>query len=301
MLQKTPADAKLRAMIIFNPTAGRRRRKLDNFVGALNALNIQTEINETSGPGDATNIARSANKAEWDVVIAAGGDGTINEIVNGLDVHSPALAILPLGTANVLALELGLPSSPQALAALIESGSSADVYLPTANGRSFVLMAGIGFDAHVVDNMQPAFKRRFGKLAYVLLTFAGLRQYSRTRYSVVIDGKPYTAATAIAANGHYYGGRFICASQATLFQPSLHVCLFQCNGPWNAMRYAAGLVTGRLASFPDVQIVPAKRIDVQGPAGEPVQGDGDIVARLPVEILAAHQAIRIICPLQAGR
>jgi diacylglycerol kinase family enzyme len=201
-----------------------------------------------------------------------------------------------MGTANVLALELDLPNEPRAAADLVVHGESLLVQLPRVNGRSFVLMAGVGFDARVVEAVTPPLKKKLGKLAYVWKTLIGFRRYSRTFYRIDIDGAEHRAASAVIANGRLYGGRFSFASEARLDSPLLHVCLLGKTGAWNALRYAVGLVRGRLADYPDVTIVTGRSIHIDGDPSEPVQADGDIICRLPVDIEAAQASVRIICP-----
>lgn len=262
----------------------------------LTAYRCAFEIRETAGPGAAENIARQASNEDFHAIVVAGGDGTINEAVNGLVGTDMPMAVIPLGTANVLAAEIGLSSNSTNVARTIISGTAKPAHLGLVNGRHFILMAGIGFDAHVVKNVRPQMKRRFGKGAYVLETLRALSTFTFQTYHLNLDGQDWQAASAIIANGHYYGGRFVCAPDASLDQTDLHCCLFAKPGRWNTMRYAGGLLTGTLGSFPDVHVVPARKIIIDGPPADPVQGDGDILAVLPATIQAAPQTINIIRP-----
>ena len=141
-----------RILVIHNPTAGSSARtKLRRFVELLSEDGAEVAVRATAGPGDATAIAAAAGDGKWDAIVAAGGDGTVNEIVNGLGPNSPSLGILPLGTANVLALELGLPVAAPDAARLIARGGVRQLYFAAIEGRRFVMMAGVGFDARVVD------------------------------------------------------------------------------------------------------------------------------------------------------
>jgi len=287
-----------RILVIHNPTAGSSARtKLRRFVELLSEDGTEVAVRATAGPGDATAIAAAAGDGKWDAIVAAGGDGTVNEIVNGLGPNSPSLGILPLGTANVLALELGLPVAAPDAACLIARGGVRQLYFAAIEGRRFVMMAGVGFDARVVDAVgSSGLKRRFEKLAYVWQAVTGLSRFSHALFSVEIDGASHTVASAIVANGRYYGGRFICAPDARLDSPNLHVCLFAGNGAWDTVRYAVAMVLGRLHRTPDVRIVIGRSIRITGDAGEPVQADGDIVARLPVHITADSVRLSVICP-----
>jgi diacylglycerol kinase family enzyme len=194
----------------------------------------------------------------------------------------------------VLAAALGVSGDPVRLANAISAGHSREVAVGRVNGRTFTMMAGIGFDAHVVAHVNPTLKRLTGKLAYVFETLMQLWRYRHVMYDVRVDGRMHRAASAIIAKGHFYGGRFICAPDARLEAPELQACLFGRAGRLHVMRYAAALLLGRLHRLHDVSIVPARCVEIAGPVGEPVQGDGDTLARLPVRIEVAAGTFRLI-------
>jgi YegS/Rv2252/BmrU family lipid kinase len=292
-----------RLLIIRNPTAGRRGGPFAGTLHRLRALGCQVEVRETAAPGDAEAWARDSAAAGYDVVVAAGGDGTIREVINGLAgiPDAPPLAILPLGTANVLAVEIGLSSDPAALADTIAAGAGQPICLgrirgQTGRGTVFTAMAGVGFDAHVVAGVDLGLKRILGKGAYVAEAFRQLVAYRFPRYRVVADGRAYEAASVIVANGRHYAGRYVCAPAAAIAEPLLHVCLFDSGGRLATLRYMVALQTGRLAARPDYRIVPARHVTIEAPAGEPVQADGDIVAHLPVDIDVVPGALRLVMP-----
>ncbi|WP_247878361.1 diacylglycerol kinase family protein [Azospirillum sp. TSO22-1] len=293
-----------RILVIHNPVAGARRaRRLRATVEALTQrFGSEVTVVATTGRGDAEAIARAQVPGSCDALAVAGGDGTINEAINGLAARGAGsagipLGIVPLGTANVLAHELGLPLDPEGTAATLALGTVRPVHLGVANGRCFAMMAGAGLDARVVERVSTRLKRLIGKAAYVAETLARLAEPGR-RYRVTIDGQCWEVASVIAANGHFYGGRFVCAPDACLTDPRLHVCLFQQPGRWNAVRYLWGVTAGRLHRFADYRVVPAERLTITGPDGEPVQGDGDVVARLPVEIAVSPWTLPVIVPPQ---
>ena len=290
------ADQPPNLLIIRNPTAGSgRRAALFRAVqSALLNAGCRIDIHDTKGPGAAEDMAHAARHGTYDAVIVAGGDGTINEAVNGLAGSDLPLGIIPLGTANVLAAELDLPEGAAAIARIIADGISIPVHLGQANGRFFIQMAGIGFDAHVVSKVQPRLKRLIGKGAYVVESIRALWGFAFRRYHLTIDGQTYETASAVIANGHYYGGRFTCAPAARIDRPVLHVCLFERAGPWHALRYAVGLALGRLHRMPDVRIVEASFIVIEGPAGDPLQGDGEILNILPAVVSVAREKIRVL-------
>lgn len=284
-------------LVIYNPTAGwRRRRRLEHVLMRLGELGCEITTRETMQRGDAEAFAREARVAHYDVVAVAGGDGTINETANGLGPDAPALAVIPLGTANVLAAELGLSGDLDDAATVIARGRPRLIRLGAVNGRRFLIMAGIGFDAHVVASVGTRLKRRLGKAAYVLMTLASLARYRFRRYRLTVDGTAYDVASAVIANGRYYGGTFVCAPDARLEDPTLHVCMFLTAGPLSALRYAAAMVLGRLQTLSDVRVVEGKRVAVLDGAGEPVQSDGDIVCALPLYAEADAGRIAVLVP-----
>lgn len=286
-----------KVLVIHNPSAGRRRRRgLAAVLRHLEEAGCAVTVRPTTARGDAETLAREAAAEGWDVVAVAGGDGTINEAVNGLYGHAVPLAVIPLGTANVMAAELGMPSEPAAIAEVIAGAPVRDIHLGTANGRLFVMMAGVGFDARVVEAMPARVKRALGRGAYALMFLAGLFRFSRSRYRAIVDGKAHGAASAVIANGHFYAGRHTCAPLARLDEPLLYVCLFLRPGPLRALRYGLWLLLGRLERLDDVLILPGRQVAIEGPAGEPVQGDGDIIARVPFQAGLAEKTLSVVAP-----
>ena len=172
-------------VIIFNPTAGRRRAALLwRVLDVLVANGVRLDLAETRCPGDAERLAREAVRAGAPMVVAAGGDGTIAEVANGLMDSSVRLGIIPLGTANVLAHELSLPFAPSAVAAALAFGRTRPLWpglARTAGGsRLFVQMLGVGFDAHVVHQLPLPLKRMLGRGAYVVQSLRELLRYDYT-------------------------------------------------------------------------------------------------------------------------
>lgn len=272
-----------RIRVIYNPAAGwRRRRRLDRVLAELRALGCRVTLDETKAPGDAASYARDIDAAACDAVVAAGGDGTINEVMNGLAGSALPLGIVPLGTANVFAAELGLPRAPRAIAESIAFGRPIPVYCGSANGRRFAMMVGIGFDARIVEGLDLGLKRVFGKAAYVASALGAWARHANCAYTVEIDGTTFPAAAVVIAKGHYYGGRFVVAAKARLDEPLLHVALFAGPGRGDLLRYARALALNRIAALGDVRVLPAREVRVTGPAGELIQLDGDLAAGLPL-------------------
>jgi YegS/Rv2252/BmrU family lipid kinase len=306
MPQEIPADSSTemtrarRVLVIYNPAAGQwRRRRLQATLDELEELGCLITLHKTTHRGDAEAKAQSLTLEDCDVVVAAGGDGTINEVANGLINASgevPPLAIIPLGTANVLAQEIGLRGQPTAIAEAIAKGPLMQAHLGHANGRHFIMMAGVGFDAHVVSNVDLALKRTTGKLAYVIETLAQALHYGFPACHVTIDGRSFQACSVVVCNGRHYGGPFIAAPHADLTQPTFEVCLLEKGGWLHVLRYGLALTMGRLHSLPDVRIESGRSIRIEGDVGLPVQADGDIIAELPVEIGVSEKTLTLVIP-----
>lgn len=289
----------LRALVIHNPAAGgRRRRRLAATLRLLEAEGCRIMLCETKGPGDAERLARAIDPATCDMIVAAGGDGTINEVANGLIAsgHRVPLAIVPLGTANVLAKEIGLRTGPRDVAGAILRRRSRPVHPGLANGRHFVQMAGAGIDAHVVQGVNLALKRRTGKLAYVVESLVQAFRYDFPLLTVTIDGARHTARMVVVCNGRHYGGPFVAAPEASLAAEEFHVVMLEQGGIGAVLRYGAALLAGRLPYLPDVRVIAGRQIRIEGPLGAPVQGDGDTIASLMVDIGPGRATLDLIVP-----
>jgi len=282
-----------RYLIIHNPNAGRRRRgRLMQVVGELARLGVSVEIAATERAGHATEIARASSG--FDAVVAAGGDGTINEVANGMDDRP--LGLIPMGTANVLAAELGYPASPAEIAQVLAAGSTMDVLPGRIDGQRFVQMASAGFDARVVAALNLGLKRRLGKLAYGVAGLIQLASGKRAPLKAVIDGVAFEAAQIIIVNGRYYGGVFNVAPDARLDRPGLHVCLFSRGDTMAVIAGVLAIALGRLEHYSGVRRLPAKQILIEGAPGEPFQLDGEAAGTLPVRITLDSNPLRLIIP-----
>jgi diacylglycerol kinase family enzyme len=290
-----------RMLIVFNPAAGaRRRRRLLAALDLLRGLGQRPEVADTAHRGHAVEIARGAAREGVRVVVAAGGDGTIAEVAAGLSGSDSALGVLPLGTANVLALELGLPRTPAGAAAVLAMGRTALLHpglARHADGREllFVQMLGAGFDAAVVHALPPGLKRAIGKGAYVWQTLREMPRYPFAPLRAELDGAVETAASVIVTKGRLYAGRFLLAPGADPHEEGFHVAMFRGAGAWAAMRYGAALPLGLLPRLPSVEIRRAATVRLEG-AAVPAQADGDAAGCLPVSIGPAPRPMRIVVP-----
>jgi diacylglycerol kinase (ATP) len=292
-----PAPRPRKFLIVHNPAAGQRQaRRMKAYLEAIRAGGGQFDLAATEAPGDATKIAAQASGAGYDALVAAGGDGTVNEMANGLSEGAPPLGFIPLGTANVLAWEKGIGVSARNVAKTLLEGEAKPVHLGRVNGRRFVLMAGAGFDAQVVEDVDLALKRAAGKFAYVAQTLKGALNYGFPEISVTLDGEAAKAYGVVVCNARFYGGPFIAAPNASLLKPGFEVCLLGGRGLFSVLRYGAALALGLLPKLSGVRIVTARHVVIEGPEGLPLQADGDIVARLPALIDIDPQPLTFLMP-----
>lgn len=292
-----------RILIIVNPDAGRGRvgrRRLGRVVAKLREQGSLVEIREALRAGDAERLARTA-EAEFDVIVAAGGDGTIAAIVNGIAAAPRPIAIMPLGTANVLAAEIALPRRAAALARMIAGAEALPAWPGRIEGRLFLTSAGAGFDADVVAAVDGGLKRGGGKLAYVWAALSCLIRYRERRMTVVAGGVEHRVAGVIATTGPLYAGRFVVAPAARLDEPVLHLVLLRQRGRRDVLRHYLAMLAGRLPQANGVTIVAAQDLTIVGAADVPVQADGDVAACLPVKIAVAERPIPLVRPRPSTR
>ena len=197
--------------MIYNPVAGQRHHGRFSKILKLLKENFKNlEIVETNGKGHAIALAQGLKK-NIDLLLIAGGDGTINEVLNGINNKKIIIGIIPIGTANVLANELGISKNPNHLITTLMQGKIEQLSIGNVNNKKFIQMAGLGFDAHVVRDVNKSLKNKVGKLAYVYESVKEIIRHKKIKYEVSVGKKKYQASSIIIANGHYYGGRFICA------------------------------------------------------------------------------------------
>lgn len=225
-----PHDA--RALIVLNPFAGQAAALRQNVEAARDvwlAHGWTVDVETTHQAGDGARLAREAALRGYDVVAAAGGDGTINEVINGLAGTRTALAALPVGTVNVWVRELGLPLEPRAAAEVLLQARRRRIDLGRAGDRYFLLMAGIGFDAAVVNEVRSDEKRRLGALAYVVRAFALALRYRGRRARIALDGRVIRGRVllVVIGNSQLYGGVFKITARACIDDGLLDVCVIK--------------------------------------------------------------------------
>ncbi len=262
-------------------------------VGALTGRGASVECRETPHRAAAVELVSACGP--YDAVIAAGGDGTVRALAPVLSERGIALGVLPLGTGNVLAHEIGAPREAGALADMLMGGPQVEIVGARANGEPFFLMAGVGFDGDVLNHLNTGLKRRVGKAAYGWPILKALARTIPT-LDVIIDGRRTTAGWVIAANAKHYAGSFVVAPDATLLRSGLFAILFKARDPVARLRGLMALAAGRLHRTADVEIVPCTRLAIA--AAEPVAAeiDGDPFGTTPLDIEVGGPSLKLIVP-----
>ena len=289
-----------RVLIIVNPAAGgspRPRRRLGRVVAELQRRGCKVTVRIAGlASGDAERLAREA-EAEFDVIVAAGGDGTVNSVANGIAASPRAFAVLPFGTANVLAREIGLPRRPERLAALIAEGDARPIWPGRVGDRLFLTTASSGFDAEIVAAVNPRLKRHFGRFAFAWAIAARLPRHRACELSIRLDdGVEHRAAGVIAAKGRFYAGAHVVAPRASIAEPMLDLVLLQRSGRLAVLRYLAALLLGGVSRRRDITVLRCRAAEVSAGESLSVQADGEIVARLPVSLGIAARPLLLVQP-----
>jgi YegS/Rv2252/BmrU family lipid kinase len=290
-----------RALIVFNPTAGQAASFDQDILAASEVWRAHgwvVDLHPTAGPGDGTRIARAAAEAGYDVVVAAGGDGTVNEVINGLVGMETALAALPIGTVNVWVRELGLPLQPRAAAVALLDAQVRAIDLGKAGDRHFLLMAGIGFDAAVTAEVGAHEKRRLGIYAYVFRALDLARHFRGTRARVIVDGKALRtrALMIVLGNSQLYGGILKITARASLDDGLLDVCIIKGNTLRGVPLRFLSIVLRRATLDPQIEYHRARVVRIETARPLPVQVDGDHIGYTPMVFEAVPGALRALLP-----
>ena len=285
---------------------GRNIARLNEAVKILETAGCDVELFATPGPNRAGELALRAAETGCDLVLAAGGDGTINEAINGLAGSAVTFGVLPSGTANVLANEIGLAPRPDRAARQLLEAIPVRISLGALERegyerRYFLLMAGIGLDARIVYELDLDLKSRVGKLAY---WHGGFRQFGRglPRFAVTVNGQEYDASFALVTRVRNYGGDFEIARKIKLTDPDFEVVISQKHEWSHFLRFVAAVMLNRLDRTEGVAITRASTISVAPPKGENpdarvhIQTDGEVTGVLPATIVTVPDALTHLVP-----
>ena len=301
--------SKTNALLIHNPAAGPREveDELDLVVEYLSECGWRVHKCVTEYAGQATVCAHQAVLDELDVVLVAGGDGTVCEAVNGLVGSRVALGVLPTGTGNVWAKELGLPAftllNPNRLlvaAHLLTKAAVRPIDVGRANDKYFLLFAGLGFDAQVAHEMEPRERatKRLGLWPYLVAAAMAAAEFYGVRTTVVVDGKVIKGRSLfiLISNAQLYGGVLRITPEAKLDDGWLDVVIFNGVGPTYTLRHLFSILGGRHLQDPSVKFMRARRVMVDCAKPWPVQIDGDPIGTTPMTFQVIPHALRVLVP-----
>jgi diacylglycerol kinase (ATP) len=279
-------------------------RIVQQAVQALEQQGIRVRAIATTAPGTASKIAQEAVLTDPDLILVAGGDGTINEVANGMVFSDVPLGILPAGTANVLATELGIGTKAAAAARNIHEWVPERISIGQVHtnlgSRYFLMMAGVGLDAHIVYELNPRMKASLGKVAYWLGGFARVGQ-PVAQFEATLNGRTHRAGFVLASRVKNYGGDLTIARNASLMEHDFEVVVFQGRNAFRYLTYFLGVLTGTLPNFSGISIERARRFEVQGPDDQRVyvQVDGEFAGRLPARVEIVESALTLLMPADA--
>src|SRR5881392_957337 len=263
--------------VILNPTAGNLETVRD-WQERVESIARRCPIRITSHPGEAAALARSAVDEGFGRIVAAGGDGTVNQVANGIAGSNCALGILPMGTVNVFAMELGLPSNDLALCwDVVEAGNIRLVDLPSANQKYFVQLGGIGLDAQAVKETSLAFKRSLGPLSYLISAAQIAARRPPKLFIHSENASTREGSFVLVGNGRHYGGPFPFFKHAVLDDGLFDVIAFKRLNYVEIIRYLQNVIFTRQITAPEVEYFQTPRLRVSSDENVPVETDGELI------------------------
>ncbi len=287
----------MKPFLFINPLSGSYARKRINMViTRLKNAGMSPTVFSVSTPTEIFSCCRQINEtAENPLVIVAGGDGTINLVVNGLQPGSVTLAVLPMGTSNVLAAELGIKSIKYGIKRILKGKTRALsvglLHLEQGSYR-FLLMAGVGLDGSVVRDVWPLGKRLLKQGAYALSALFSTFKWDRSMIEVITSDRQVTCHSAIVCSASRYGGDYIISPEGDVFSPELTAVCISKNRRRNYVRLAIELLRGKADTSNELIRIPADGLEIRGV--KPIQIDGDFVGYSPARINSVPNFARII-------
>jgi len=285
-----------RILIVLNPISGGGRglRLLPRVQAELGRRGVESDVFHTERAGDARRVAREKG-GSYRGIVAMGGDGTINEIVNGLErTEDVALGAIPVGTANLLARELRLPRNPEQAAGIIAGDRTQQIDLCEANGRRFLMCAGVGWDAEVLRHLEAARRGPISFRTYLQPIAQAMMSYDFPEIRVIVDGEEIRGGILFVGNIRNYAGFFTVTPDAIFDDGLLDVCVIKKGRRRDFLRWFAAAYTGRLGRYKDVVLRQGREIRVESDRPLPFQVDGDCAGETPVTIRVKPRAARVM-------
>jgi diacylglycerol kinase (ATP) len=296
----------VRTCVIFNPTA--KGDKARNFRRHLNEIGADVALKQTRSIGDARKLATEAVQEGFEIIVASGGDGTVNEVLNGIGdapdgFKRSRLGVLPLGTVNVFARELKIPLRLQKGWDIIRTGREMLIDLPSvefsADGkrerRYFAQLAGAGLDARAIELVHWPLKKKIGPLAYVIAGFSALMQPQST-ITVTAGSQSVTGELVLIGNGRLYGGQYAIFPDADLNDGELEICVFPKVSWLTLARCGPGLLLNRKLPPKTTQSIKSASFTLSSATAAALEVDGELIGHLPATFSIQRSALRVIVP-----
>ncbi|MEO6742685.1 MAG: diacylglycerol kinase family protein [Chthoniobacteraceae bacterium] len=280
------------SVIIFNPKA--RSEKSRDLADVLRELAPEAELRMTESPGCARQLAAEAAREGFRIVVAAGGDGTVNEVANGLAGSESALGVLPIGTMNVFSKEHDLPDKMEDAWSVIRAGNLREIDLLAANDKHFIQLAGVGLDAQVVKETTWESKKNLGPLSY-LISAAQIAARTPPKLIIEAGGRVSEGSFVLIGNGRYYGAKIVLFPKARVDDGMLDVLIFKNIGYLDIAKYLAGVLIGRHTGMDGVEYFQVAEATVRSEQEVPVEVDGELSGALPVTFRVAGK-LRLCVP-----
>lgn len=282
-------------IVILNPTAGSPEH-VRSWQERIKSLAGGCPVRITAHSGEAEALARRAAKEGFTRIVAAGGDGTVNQVANGLVDSDATLGVLPMGSVNVFAMELGLPlHNLQRCWDVIKDNNVRLVDLPSANGKYFVQLAGVGLDAQVVKETSLAFKRSFGPLSY-LISAAQIAARQPPKLLIQSEHTSKEGSFVLIGNGRLYGGPFPFFKHAIVDDGMFDVVVFTRLGYLEIVKYLQDVVFSSDITVPEIEYFQARQLSITSEQDVPLELDGELAGNCPVDFRIRERALRVLAP-----
>jgi len=288
-----------KCLIIANPISGLGfgRRNAPRLRALLRENGYAVELCWTDARGAARAAAEDADPADVSVILSVGGDGTLNEVVNGVGDRRIPVAIFPTGTGNVLAKEYGIPYSVPRVCDMIVRGKTETLDVGVIGDRRFLLFAGAGFDAAVAMSLHERRTGRISMLNYIGPTFRSFLTYRFPEIKVTVDGKSAgSATTVLISNVHSYGGPLGFIGEADPTDGVFDICIMRGRRRRDLIRYLWGGFRQNIMRYEDTSSLRGTLVELDAEEDAPIQADGDFIGKLPARIEMLYARLPIIVP-----
>lgn len=277
--------------------AGRRKELYDSVVGGLRALGHDVAERAVTPAAEAAAPDLSSEALAFDQVVIAGGDGTVNRVLQGWDSSEVPLALVPLGTCNLVARECGYPKDASGIISVIDEDRRMPIYVAWANGVACAIAAGCGLDSFILDSIAWRWKKRLGRVYVAWKSCVGILRYRSRRFEVRVDGSPVHGSSVFILKGRYYAGPFSISDEASLFEPCLFGVVNEHPSLWRLLVAGAAMFMGNTRRVGEILTIKrAREVEITGPAGFPVHLDGDVRLRTPVRIVVSERPLLMCVP-----